>query len=90
MRFEYEEKKLELASVGSFLLIAGGEEGLRPFKDTSVTCLVDSIDEYYSFLKTQGSEILEDPKVVPTGKNMRVKHNDGLIVEYVEHSSMAK
>lgn len=27
-----------------------------------------------------------EPSQVPTGKNMTVKHPDGLVAEYVEHS----
>jgi hypothetical protein len=30
--------------------------------------------------------IIEQPKLVPTGMNMRVRHPDGMIVEYVEHT----
>ena len=30
--------------------------------------------------------IIEQPKLVPTGMNMRGRHPDGMIVEYVEHN----
>jgi hypothetical protein len=46
--------------------------------------LVDSIVDFKVFLIEQGATILEEPKKIPTGKNMRVKHPDGLVVEYVE------
>ncbi|NHZ85651.1 MAG: VOC family protein, partial [Planctomycetia bacterium] len=84
LRFKYPEKGLELASVGSFLLISGSTNHLKPFRDTKVTLLVDSIDDLKEFLQEQGATILEEPKSVPTGRNMRVKHIDGLVVEYVE------
>ncbi|GAK58937.1 hypothetical protein U27_05912 [Candidatus Vecturithrix granuli] len=90
MRFKYPEKELELASVGSFLLIAGSADHLQPFKDTKLTFLVDSIDEFMEFFAKHGSIILEYPKSVPTGKNMLVKHPDGLVVEYVEHKTDTK
>jgi predicted enzyme related to lactoylglutathione lyase len=90
LRFKYAEKELELAMVSSILLISGSEDRLRPFTETKVTLLVDSIDEFLEFLTTHDSTILEYPKSVPTGKNMRVKHPDGLIVEYVEHISISK
>ena len=32
-----------------------------------------------------GAAIVEPPKPVPTGSNMRVRHPDGTLVEYVEH-----
>ncbi len=77
-RFKYPEKELELAQVGSFLLISGSTNSLKPFRDTKVTLLVDSIDDLKVFLQEQGA---------PTGRNMRVKHMDGLIAEYVEHNA---
>jgi len=84
VRFQYPEKGLELASVASCLLISGSVVDLEPFRETRVTYLVDSISDFKEFLLGQGATILEEPKIVPTGKNMRVKHPDGLVVEYVE------
>jgi predicted enzyme related to lactoylglutathione lyase len=83
-RFHYSEKGLELASVDTCLLISGSADNLRPFEETRVTYLVDSLDEFRAFLVEQGASILEEPKTVPTGKNMRARHPDGLVVEYVE------
>ena len=90
LKFKYPEKELELAMVGSILLISGSEDRLKPFTETKITLLVDSIDEFLEFLTTHDSTILEYPKSVPTGKNMRVKHPDGLIAEYVEHKTGSK
>ena len=90
LRFKYSEKELELAMIGSILLISGSEDRLKPFTETKVTLLVDSIDEFLEFLRTHDSTILEYQKSVPTGKNMRVKHPDGLIAEYVEHKTEEK
>jgi hypothetical protein len=85
LRFRYEKAGLELAQVGDFLLLAGSEEDLAPFKDTDVTVLVDHLEEFYAFLLNQNCLILRGPQQVPTGQNMTVQHPDGLIVEYVEH-----
>jgi len=87
LRFKYPEKELDIASVGSFLLISGSTNHLKPFRDTKVTLIVDSIDDFKIFLQEQGATILEDPKPVHTGRNMRVRHMDGLIAEYVEPKS---
>jgi hypothetical protein len=84
VRFNYPEKGLELASVASCLLIAGSDDHLGPFRETKVTYLVDSLDDFKEFLLGRGATLLEEPKSIPTGKNMRVKHPDGLVVEYVE------
>ncbi|WP_432463485.1 VOC family protein [Agarivorans sp. QJM3NY_33] len=90
LKFNYSEKDLELAMVGSILLISGSADRLKPFIETKVTFLVDSIDEFLEFLTAYDSTILEYPKSVPTGKNMRVKHPDGLIAEYVEYKKEGK
>lgn len=86
LRFKYHEVGLEFAGVGSVLLIAGVDDALHPYKSTQATFLVDSINDYYKEFVKQGVVILEEPKKVPTGVNMRVRHPDGTIVEYVEHN----
>ena len=53
----------------------------------NVTFLVDSLQAFKLHLEQSGVEILSQPKDVPTGRNMRVRHPDGLVVEYVEHTS---
>jgi len=80
---------LELAQVGDILIIAGPDEATLPFRPTNATFLVDSIDEYYRFLRSNGATIIRPPQQVPTGINMNVRHPDGLIVEYVEHTGQA-
>ena len=84
LRFKYTEMNLELAQVGSILLLCGSDEALQPFKDTKATFLVDSILEYRDFLLSNGAVVIRDLKEVPTGINMTLKHLDGTIVEYVE------
>ncbi len=84
-RFEYLQVGLELARVQNFLIIAGSDRALLPFRQTNVTFLVDSVTDYRHFLLDNKAEIVRDIQVVPTGWNMTVKHADGLVVEYVEH-----
>ena len=86
MRFEIPEIGLELAQIGDILLIAGSEEALKPFRSTRATFLVDSLDEFRAFLEEKGAEIIRGPAKVPTGRNMTLKHPDGSVIEYVEHS----
>jgi predicted enzyme related to lactoylglutathione lyase len=85
-RFEYEQARLEIARVNNLLIIAGSDEALKPFKSTVATILVDSITEYKDFLINNGATILQDIQQVPTGFNMTIRHNDGVIIEYVEHT----
>ncbi|PJI06829.1 MULTISPECIES: VOC family protein [Clostridium] len=86
MKFDYPEMNLKLASVGNVLIISGCDEALKQFKDTKATFLVDSVAQFRTFLLNNGAEIIRDLKEVPSGRNMTVKHLDGTIVEYVEHS----
>jgi predicted enzyme related to lactoylglutathione lyase len=85
MQFKYQELGLELASINSFLIIAGTDESLAKLKSTSATILVDSVSEYKEFLLRNQAEIIKDIQKVPTGFNMTMKHKDGIIIEYVEH-----
>jgi len=85
LRFIYKEMNIELAQISSILLLAGEEKDLEKFKSTKTTFLVDSLDDFHNYFLDNGIPILEKPKKVPTGKNMRIQHPDGSIVEYVEH-----
>lgn len=85
-RFGMPETGLELAVVQDIIIIGGTEEALHPFRPTSATYLVDSLDEYHRFLTANGAGIIRPPQQVPTGRNMTVRHPDGSIVEYVEHT----
>lgn len=87
-RFKYSQVNLELARIGNILIISGSDEALKPFRDTQATFLVDSITEFKNFLLNNGSTIIQDIKEAPTGFNMAVKHSDGCIVEYVEHTKV--
>jgi predicted enzyme related to lactoylglutathione lyase len=86
MRFEIPQIGLELAQIGNILLIAGSEEALKPFRSTQATFLVDSLDDFRVFLEKKGAEIIRGPNKVPTGRNMTIRHPDGSVIEYVEHS----
>ena len=85
LRFPYPEMELELASVGSFLILAGSHETLAPFRETLATFRVDSVEEFREHLTKNGVRITRDIKRVPTGSNMTVQHPDGTRFEYVQH-----
>ena len=86
-KFEYKQVGLEIARINNLLIIAGSEEALKPFRNTTATFLVDSISECKDFLVECGAEIIQDIQQVPTGLNMTAKHKDGVIIEYVEHKA---
>ena len=86
LRFPYPETGLELASVGPFLILAGSDEALSPFRETLATFRVDSVEEFREHLTKNGARIIRDIKRVPTGSNMTVQHPDGTRFEYVQHA----
>jgi len=85
LRFPY--AGVEVASIGSFLLVAGSDEALAPFRDVQSTVLVDDLDGLQEFIAAHGGEILSGPNQVPTGRNATVRHPGGVVFEYVEHTA---
>ncbi|MHB1056163.1 MAG: VOC family protein [Thermoleophilia bacterium] len=49
--------------------------------------VVDSLNNFKDKLVQSGAAILNEPKQLPTGVNMVVKHPDGAVIEYVELQS---
>lgn len=85
MRFRYPTAQLELAEVGDVLLIAGDEAVLAPYTASHATVIVDSLEDFRTVLVEQGAHILEEPAAAPTGAKLRARHQDGMVVEYVQH-----
>ena len=48
--------------------------------------LVDSLDEFKTYLEEKGAEIIPGSNTVPTGRNITGRHPGGSLIEYVEHS----
>ena len=71
--------------MGAVLLRCGTEDALHRFRSTLMTVMVDSLAEWQRALAALGADIVEPPKRVPTGSNMRVRPPDGTLVDYVEH-----
>ena len=82
-RFYVSEINLEVARINNILIVAGKEEYLSEYRKTYATFLVDSINDFKSYLEDK-AEIIRGPQKVPTGYNMTVKNPDGVIIEYVE------
>ncbi len=88
LRFAYRD--LELASVGGYLLLAGSEEALAPYRGTHATTIVESIDQILRLAERHGGEILDGPNEVPTGRNLTVRHPGGATIEYVQFHAAAR
>ena len=84
--FYYEAFRLHIVAIGSFLLIAGDEADTKRFEPTTLTCLVDDLDAVRAYLAHVGAKIIDDLKVVPSGRNLRAMNPDGVTIEYVQHS----
>ncbi len=84
--FYYEEFRLDIVGIGSVLLIAGDKADTERFEATKLTCLVDDLDAVRAYFIQAGVKIIDDMKVVPSGRNLRAMSPDGTIAEYVEHS----
>ena len=85
-RLELPQIGLELAQVENILLVAGSDEALKLYRGTQATFLVDSLVEFKTYLEEKGAILVRGPSKVPTGINMTVRHPDGSLIEYVEHS----
>jgi len=84
-RTRFHHRGVEVAGIGGFLVVAGGEEALAPFRATQSTVLVDDLDGLPALLREHGGEIVDGPSQVPTGRNATVRHAGGVVLEYVEH-----
>ena len=89
LRFDYPQVGLRLASVSSphlsVLVIAGEADKRKPFEATRLTIKVTSLEDYAAILKSAGAALLDPIQKTPVGRKMRYRHEDGLIVEYVQH-----
>ncbi|KPC61859.1 hypothetical protein ADL29_22260 [Streptomyces chattanoogensis] len=88
LRFTY--RGLNLASIGGYLLLAGSEEALAPYRGTHATAIVESIDQVLRLTEQHGGEILDGPNEVPTGRNLTVRHPGGATIEYVQFHATAR
>ena len=86
LRFVYRD--LELASIGSYLLIAGTDEALAPYRDTHATAIVASVEEILELVERTGAKVVDGPNEVPTGRNLTVRHPGGAIIEYVQFTAV--
>ncbi|MFI5688716.1 hypothetical protein [Streptomyces sp. NPDC051636] len=88
LRFTY--RNLNLASIGGYLLLAGSEEALAPYRGTHATAIVESIDQILRVTEQHGGQILDGPNEVPTGRNLTVQHPGGATIEYVQFHAAAR
>ncbi|MCI2421224.1 hypothetical protein MOQ72_27660 [Saccharopolyspora sp. K220] len=89
MVLPYPEKDLALTAVGGFLIIAGTDESLAPFRQTVGTLLVADIGPYEQRFQQEGLEFVQQRFQAPVGEGFTVRHPDGTVIEYVHHRPAA-
>lgn len=84
------EARLHVVAVGGFLILALDPKKLDPAKHgeatkITTTVLVAHLDEVVAEQVANGATIVQPRWTVPPGAGFRLRHPDGLLVEYVEH-----
>lgn len=79
------EAGLRVVAVGAFLILEldGEQHGLAA--QTTVTVLNANLDIAVARQVAAGAEIVQERWKAPVGAGTRLRHPDGLIVEYLEH-----
>jgi predicted enzyme related to lactoylglutathione lyase len=78
------ETNVEVAKVGGVLILGADGDALDKFRGVNAVYYADSLDECFTWLKTNGAEIIHAPQTVTGGRNLTARHPDGLVVEYFE------
>jgi hypothetical protein len=88
MDLDARELGIRIAAVGAFLvldldpaLLDRAEQARR----TPVTMIFADLDKAIETSLVLGSELVAAPFPAPTGRGARLRHPDGLLVEYLEH-----
>jgi predicted enzyme related to lactoylglutathione lyase len=88
MDLDVREAGLHIVAVGSFLILDLDPTLLdrgKQARQTPVTMIFANLDDAISVSVAAGAEIVAAPFAAPTGRGARVRHADGLLVEYLEH-----
>ena len=85
MDMDIPEAGVHFVAVGPFLILElnAAQHGLAA--QTTVTVLNADLDEAVARQVTAGAEIVQERWTAPVGAGTRLRHPDGLIVEYLEH-----
>ncbi|MET8767560.1 VOC family protein [Streptomyces sp. NPDC004658] len=75
---------VQVAAVGSFLLMSGPESELEILRKVTATIAVQDVDEAHRLLTELGAGIVAGPVPTPAGRNLLAVHPDGSVFEYVD------
>ena len=88
MDMDIPESGLHVVAVGPFLILEMDHEKLdraAQAAETHVTVLVPHLDDAVTQVVGSGAKIVQQRWDAPPGPGMRLRHPDGLLVEYLEH-----
>jgi predicted enzyme related to lactoylglutathione lyase len=85
MDMDIPEAGLHVVAVGSFLILELDTEQHGLASQTTVTVLNAHLDQAVARQVAAGAEIVQERWKAPVGAGTRLRHPDGLIVEYLEH-----
>src|SRR3954471_15094233 len=77
---------VQVAAVGSFLLMSGPESELELLRKVTATIAVKDVEEAHRVLTGLGARIIAGPVATPVGHNLIAMHPDGAVFEYVDQS----
>src|SRR3954470_8993319 len=77
---------VQVAAVGSFLLMSGPEAELEVLRKVTATIAVKDVEEAHRVLTELGAHIVAGPVGTPVGRNLIAMHPDGMIYEYVDRN----
>ncbi|MEU6064383.1 VOC family protein [Streptomyces sp. NPDC047082] len=83
----FERGGVQVAAVGSFLLMSGPEAELEVLRKVAATIAVKDVEDARRTLTELGARIVAGPVATPAGRNLIAMHPDGAIFEYVDHGS---
>lgn len=85
MDMDIPEAGLHVVAVGSFLILELDAEQHGLASQTTVTVLNADLDQAVARQVAAGAEIVQERWEAPVGAGTRLRHPDGLVVEYLEH-----
>ncbi|MFF3468354.1 VOC family protein [Streptomyces sp. NPDC002619] len=78
---------VQVAAVGSFLLMSGPEAELELLRKVAATIAVKDVAEAHQLLTDLDARVLAGPVPTPVGRTLLAMHPDGSVFEYVDHRS---
>ncbi|MFF7467882.1 VOC family protein [Streptomyces sp. NPDC008092] len=80
----FERGSVQVAAVGSFLLMSGPESELEVLRKVAATIAVQDVEAAHRLLDDLGARVLAGPMATPVGHTLLAMHPDGSVFEYVD------